>query len=113
VNTIQRLETFRLKKGWSWDQLGEALGLKRTMLHYVRSGERELSDKALYRLSQAEWAAGIAPPPVTHSVSSEAAEHLISSRVMQKKGIAKLRGQVQKLQTQIAAITTTLNEMEK
>ena len=76
------------------------------MLHYVRRGERELSDKALYRLSQAEWAAGITPPPVTHGVSSEAAENLISRRASQKKGIAKLRRLV-------AELNETLDELEK
>jgi len=46
-----------------WGELATLIGINRTMLHYVRKGERHLSIKALRRLEQAERAAGIATAP--------------------------------------------------
>jgi len=109
----ERLKNLRLKRQCNWSDIAKDVGLSEGMVYAVIAGKKNLSDKALHRLGEVEMAAGIVPPPVTHGVSSEAAQHIISQRNEQKKGIAKLRGQVQKLQTQITAIVTTLDEMEK
>jgi hypothetical protein len=45
---------------WTWDELGAQLDLKRSMLHYVRKGERNMSDLSIHRLEELEKAAGIA-----------------------------------------------------
>jgi transcriptional regulator with XRE-family HTH domain len=66
VSITERLEKLRLKRGLTWDKLGEELELSRAMLHYVRKNERELSERALFRLAAAERAAGIEPPPIKH-----------------------------------------------
>ena len=75
------------------------------MIYAVIAAKKNLSDKALHRLGEVEWAAGIVPPPVTHGVSSEAAAYIAANRAEHKKVIAKLRRQVEEL-------NKTLNELE-
>ncbi len=58
----QRIDNFRNKTGKNLDQVAEAIGVGKSMLMMVKSGQRHLSTRALYRLEQAERAAGIAPP---------------------------------------------------
>ena len=108
-----RLKNLRVKRQCNWADIAKDVGLSEGMIYGVLAGKKNLSDKALHRLGEVEWAAGIVPPPVTHAVRSNQAEHIIANRADQKKGIAKLRGQVQKLQAQITVISETLNELEK
>ncbi len=54
-----RLERLRLVTGKTWQQIADALKVDRSMLFHVKSGARNLSDKALFRLREAELAAGI------------------------------------------------------
>jgi transcriptional regulator with XRE-family HTH domain len=51
----------RLKEQLTWEQLAESLGLTVAMLHHVKRGIRNLSEKAQYRLEQAEIVAGLRP----------------------------------------------------
>lgn len=68
VNTTDRLEKLREVKTLQWGELCDLLDIKRSMLHYLRKGERNLSFKALRRLEQAEREAGILPPaPPPHA----------------------------------------------
>lgn len=56
---LQRLrEVLRLE----WGELASHLGVSRSMLDFVRKGQRNLSFPALRRLEEAERAAGILPP---------------------------------------------------
>jgi|GEM_PF-5690663 len=57
---LKRLENLKKAKTFSWGELCNLLEISRTMLHYIKTGERELSAKALRRLAQAEKEAGIA-----------------------------------------------------
>ena len=74
MNTAERLKKLRLIRDVSWEKLGEELELGRTMLHYVRRGERELGERALYRLVELERAAGIASSAKESNV--KAGQHL-------------------------------------
>lgn len=56
---LKRLENLKKAKTFSWGELCKLLDISRTMLHYLKTGERELSAKALRRLSEAEREAGI------------------------------------------------------
>ena len=58
----QRIDNFRVKTGKNLDQVAEAIGVGKSMLMMVKSGKRHLGRRALYRLEEAERAAGIAPP---------------------------------------------------
>ena len=60
----ERLQKLRLKKQFTWEQLADMVGLTASMLYQVKRGERGLSDKALYRLEQAEIVAGLRSPAV-------------------------------------------------
>src|SRR6266481_4936794 len=60
---LTRLERLRLKTGATWAAVGEMIGLSRTMLHHLRRGENEPSQKTLARLEQAEIKAGLREPP--------------------------------------------------
>jgi hypothetical protein len=57
--TYARLERLRLVTGKTWQQIADELKVDRSMLFHVKSGARNLGDKALFRLREAELAAGI------------------------------------------------------
>lgn len=65
----ERLQILRLKKQLSWEQLAELLGLSVAMLYHVKRGVRNLSEKAVYRLEQAEVTAGLRPPATSETLS--------------------------------------------
>ena len=58
-----------------WGELAGVLDISRTMLHYVRRGERSLSLKAIRRLEQAEQHVGLAlsEPSIIHAYNSRPA----------------------------------------
>lgn len=62
MNILFRLDLLRKTNSLSWGELCDLLKISRTMIHYVRSGQRQLSEKAMWRLSEAERTAGIMPP---------------------------------------------------
>jgi transcriptional regulator with XRE-family HTH domain len=55
----ERLQNLRLKEQLTWEQLAASLGLTAAMIHHVKRGIRNLSEKAQYRLEQAEVVAGL------------------------------------------------------
>lgn len=65
----ERLQILRLKKQLTWEQLAELLGLSAAMLYHVKRGVRNLSEKAVYRLEQAEVTAGLRPPAASETSS--------------------------------------------
>ena len=99
----ERLDKLRLKRGFTWDELGIELKLSRAMLHYVRKCERAMSERALFRLAEAERAAGITPPLISYGEQQPNAAMLHDTPA--KKVIAKLRRQVEEL-------LETINELE-
>jgi transcriptional regulator with XRE-family HTH domain len=56
-------------QGLTWKQVAEKIGVGVTMLMMVKSGRRNLSNKTLYRLEQAEVAAGLQPPTARETLS--------------------------------------------
>ena len=57
--TWHRIDAYRNKTGKTLDEVAEDLEVSKSMLMMVKSGRRNLSGKALYRLDQAEKEAGI------------------------------------------------------
>ena len=51
---FQRLRHLQVSEGWTWAQVAKELEISVSMLMMVKRGERNFSDKALYRLEQAE-----------------------------------------------------------
>jgi transcriptional regulator with XRE-family HTH domain len=62
LSFLNRLDKLRLSERWTWEQAAKSIGLSRTMLHYLRSGRSSVTDKTLYRLAEAEKAAGVETP---------------------------------------------------
>ena len=58
----ERIDFYRLKTGKTLDQVSDAIGVGRSMLMMVKSGKRNLSAKAEFRLAEAEREAGIETP---------------------------------------------------
>jgi len=56
-------------QGLTWKQVAEKIGVGVTMLMMVKSGRRNLSNKVLYRLEQAEVAVGLQPPTAHETLS--------------------------------------------
>ena len=51
---FQRLRRFQVSEGMTWVQVAKMLGISVSMVMMVKRGERKLSQKAMYRLEQAE-----------------------------------------------------------
>lgn len=83
-----RIENFMHRTGKTWVQTAQTLGLTTAMLSMVKTGKRNLSKRAVFRLSEAERAAGILPPlqPV---VADAATAHQAAPRGA-ARGIKKL-----------------------
>ena len=65
VTIFGRLERLRVVKQLSWDGLAVLLGVNRSFFFHIKAGRTRFSAKALYRLEQAERAAGIEVPVPT------------------------------------------------
>ncbi len=65
VRTFQRLEHLRVVTGKTWGQLAAELHVDPSLFFHLKAGNRKLSAKVLYRLAQAELAAGITKPSET------------------------------------------------
>jgi transcriptional regulator with XRE-family HTH domain len=62
---LERLERLKNVKDFTWEQLAEKLDLSVSMLMQVKSGDRQLSPRALFRLDCAEKMANLRyPEPV-------------------------------------------------
>lgn len=72
MNIAERLERLRAAKTLSWGELCAELDIKRSMLHYLRNGDRGPSAKLSRRIEKAERDAGIQPPDTGPPVASNA-----------------------------------------
>jgi transcriptional regulator with XRE-family HTH domain len=111
--TIQeRLQNLRLKEQLTWEQLAESLGLTAAMLHHVRRGIRNLSEKARYRLERAEIDAGLRPP------TSQGFPAIKLENLDLENGLKRLRAKLNTLNPQaqkrvLKAILQILDEAQK
>src|SRR5689334_9965796 len=58
---IARLQQLKLRRGWNWEEVGKAVDLSRSMIHFIKVGKYSVSDKVAKRLRQLEAEAGISP----------------------------------------------------
>lgn len=58
-SVAERLDKLRLSLQSSWAEIGVRLDLSESMIYQVKSGKKEMSLKALYRLARAEVEAGL------------------------------------------------------
>ena len=58
-NFIARAEQLREAKKWTWGQAADALGVSRTMVHFIKTGKNAVTDKVAYRLEKLEVEAGL------------------------------------------------------
>jgi transcriptional regulator with XRE-family HTH domain len=70
-SVAERLLNLRLRKQLTWEQLADLLGMAVSMLYHVKRGNRNLSEKALFRLEQAEIAAGLRRPAPQETSTSK------------------------------------------
>lgn len=98
---FDRLEKLRNEKNLTWEHLAGKLELSVSMLMMVRRGERQLSDKALHRLGQVEWAAGIVPPPVPDALTSKQHAQVAPKLDSLRKENERLRKLLAKISNQI------------
>jgi transcriptional regulator with XRE-family HTH domain len=106
---LQRLrEVLRLE----WGELAERLGLSRSMLDFVRKGQRNLSFKALSRLEDVERCAGFTPPPpIRLAVHSPPVEYTVK-RERKPLDIVELKRQVAAMKRQLASLERMIEEAE-
>lgn len=76
--------------GRTWEEVGADLGLSRTMLHYVRRGERTLSAKAMVRLRDLEADYGLTPPVTRIDLPAAETRDEITAKI--KHALAELEG---------------------
>ena len=77
--TWGRIDAYRCKTGKTLAKVAEDLGVSVSMLMMVKTGRRNLSGKALYRLHAAERAAGRAPPAGADFLCVEPQSHAIGA----------------------------------
>lgn len=58
---MARLERVKEKMRWSWEETAQAMDLSRSMLHFIKTGKYQVSEKAVRHLRQLESQAGISP----------------------------------------------------
>ena len=86
-----RVENLRVQTNRSWDQVAELLEIDRSMFFHVKKGRRNLSKKAIYRLEEAERAAGIPSsisvinPPFSLAGNEGEKNATISARVNERE----------------------------
>ncbi|RYG95367.1 MAG: hypothetical protein EON58_14320 [Alphaproteobacteria bacterium] len=68
-SVADRLERFRIATQATWADVAKDIGLSQSMIYQVKSGARQLSPKAEYRLAAAERKAGLAPPITTATIA--------------------------------------------
>jgi len=66
-----RLQTLRFALRLEWGELANRLDMSRSMLDFVRKGQRNLSFGALHRLEELERSAGLLNGPVPTGVAME------------------------------------------
>jgi predicted transcriptional regulator len=81
---VDRLRRFQVSRGLPWHKVADVLGVTRGMVMMVLRGDRNLSEKALFRLEQAEREAA--------EVRS-AAERIVERLVGEPDTVAKILGQ--------------------
>ncbi len=59
---VERFDRLRFSRNWTIEQAAKAIGLSRTMVHFIKKGKHLVSDKVLFRLEYAERASGFAVP---------------------------------------------------
>lgn len=59
---MQRLNALRRSRDWTWQQTAKAVGMSRTMIHFIKTGKHPVSRNALELLETAEEAAEFLDP---------------------------------------------------
>ena len=68
---IRRFDRLRLFKTWTIAETAKSLGLSRTMIHWLKKGRYEVTDKNWMKLQKAEAEAGFAEPSESGSQIKE------------------------------------------
>ena len=58
-----RLETLKNRLGLSWGALADYIGISRSMLDFIRAGDREVGNKTRRLIEEAEKKCGLVTPP--------------------------------------------------
>lgn len=61
----RRVDRLRIVTNKTWAEISTLLDIDRSMFFHIKAGRRKLSEKAVFRLEQAEIEAGISPPNTT------------------------------------------------
>lgn len=95
---VQRLDKLRVTLQLNWAEVAAQVGLSESMLYQVKAGKKNLSDKAIFRLEQAERSAGLAPAfqEQFQSASGEETTRLLESAT-RKELFSIMPPEVQKL----------------
>jgi len=108
VNMENRLDRLRKAKTLGWGELADLLEIKRSMLHYLRNGQRNLSYKTLRKLQAAERESGLSQ----ESFSEGADIKLEPMPGTKKLKILVKAKDVEELKALIASAKNLLNRIE-
>lgn len=51
---VSRVEKLKLANGWTWQEVARRLGISRTMIHFIKTGKHQVTQKNWRRLEAAE-----------------------------------------------------------
>lgn len=116
VKTYDRVEQLRKKLHLNKGEVCDLLGIGRTMLHYLKTEERNLSPKAYRKLEEEEDKAGIRvilspfdPPPEEVEIFIQESAEQRSSSKNYKKLYLEQKARADRLEKDIEKIRKIIN----
>ena len=111
VNLSERLERLRHARTVTWAELREVLGIGETMLHYLKTGQRQPSPKLIRRIEQAEREADLLPPAAIYeprgSMDSLGKEGRAPTP---REELMVIRDELRKLLDRVEQVVSTMEE---
>lgn len=121
-NVGHRLEALRSRLTLSWAELADRIGISRSMLDFVRAGDRDPSPKTLRKIAAVEVDAGLrSPTMILNEEPSRYGEDLpppsgkdpaVADEVVFAE-LRRLRSQVESMRTLLDAVAADVIRMKK
>ena len=122
-DAFKRLDRYRVSQNITWKDVAHKLGVGVSMLMMIKTGQRNLGKKALFKLEQAEIEAGIITPnrqplaDLERDSNSAPVRNLGNSKKLKISEIEKAIQEIKKaaiaLNTGVLALEKTVEELKK
>ena len=111
--TWGRIERYMVRTGKTWAQVGADIKCSTAMLSMVKTGKRNLSKKALFRLEEAERVAGLSPPtPVVEASTARetSPDYGAKSGPVKKVNTSEIRRRILSIERELRELRILIGE---